>query len=155
MQDCSLCRLSGIKCSGKRDSTSLVFRCYGISIPAGPISTTKSRTAWEGHESNLNIQWFVNNYVVEPANMNNSRGFLDGIQTIISSLPTSDCVRATSIVAMACRGNRHEGSVLTQRATEQYVELLRSFRHGLSAPGAAWSVQTLLTVVLLGLYEVS
>lgn len=99
---------------------------------------------------------FIRNFVVQPSDERNSRGFLHGLQEMIRSAPvSSDLVRAVSAVSIACKGNCDGDLAALTHAAEEYGDILRSFRGMLLRNTTAWSPQILITAVILGLYEVS
>ncbi|GLA51037.1 hypothetical protein AnigIFM63604_007374 [Aspergillus niger] len=99
---------------------------------------------------------FLDQYVVCSRDSRVSRGFLDGLPSLLASgHPSSDLVRAVEIVAWATLGNKISRPDLLARARRQYTGLLCSFQDllhccQLRAP----TVESLVIAILLGLYEI-
>ncbi|GKZ73482.1 hypothetical protein AnigIFM50267_010412 [Aspergillus niger] len=99
---------------------------------------------------------FLDQYVVCSRDSRVSRGFLDGLPSLLASVhPSSDLVRAVEIVAWATLGNKISRPDLLARARRQYTGLLCSFQDllhccQLRAP----TVEALVIAILLGLYEI-
>lgn len=151
-----MCRRTGRQCLGYKDYSSLIFRYFApiashhlLAYPYTSHSVVNI-AKWE------TLDFFVRNFVVQPSDERNSRGFLHGLQEMIRSVPgSSDLVRAVSAVSIACKGNCDGDLAALTHAAEEYGETLRSFRGMLLRNTTVWSPQTLITAVILGLYEVS
>jgi hypothetical protein len=77
-----------------------------------------------------------------------------GLQIMLSHTgPSSTLAQAAKIVALANIGTRLGRSSLVQKARILYSDMLRSFRM-MIANATISSAELLMTVVLLGLYEV-
>jgi hypothetical protein len=90
--------------------------------------------------------------VIEPGL---SRGYLHGLQTMISSAgPSSELAQARTIASLASIGKRLQSTTYVKRAEGSYSFLLRSFRLRISNEAIFTTVESLITAALLGLYEV-
>lgn len=99
---------------------------------------------------------FFDQYVVHTTDLRISRGFLDGLPSLLANAePSSDLVRAVEIVAWATLGNRFSWPDLLLTARKQYITLLRSFQGLLlSCQLHLPTVEALVIAILLGLYEI-
>lgn len=99
---------------------------------------------------------FLAEFVVESHDRKRSRGFLDGMQSLLANVsPDSSLRNAAKIVVLASIGNRTGRESLVKRAQVQYGQLLQDFTASLSQGSVGVSIENLFTAVLLGLYEVS
>ncbi|KAL5084634.1 hypothetical protein Trisim1_012516 [Trichoderma cf. simile WF8] len=153
--NCNICRRTGRQCLGYKDYSSLIFRHFA------PIVSHHLLAYPDTSHSVVNmVKWgtlesFIRNFVVQPSDERNSRGFLHGLQEMIRSAPvSSDLVRAVSAVSIACKGNCDGDLAALTHAAEEYGDILRSFRGMLLRNTTAWSPQILITAVILGLYEI-
>lgn len=98
---------------------------------------------------------FVAEFVVQSVDPESSRGFLDGMQSLLRSVdPQSGLARAAKLVVLASIGNRTGRKSLVQRTERQYGILLREYHGSLSIEADNVSIESLYTAVFLGLYEV-
>lgn len=152
---------------GYKDESELVFRNYGVSTnEAHPgLSGNQSHSSAPAGittEIGIDIQieeyaltTFFHDYCVESADRRLSRGFLDGLRSVILHAgESSDVAVAAKIIALTTAGNRMGRASLIDRANVLYGFLLRSFQVTLSSDVACKTVESLMTAVLLGLYEV-
>ena len=102
------------------------------------------------------VNLFLDQYVVRTTNPRISRGFLDGLPSLLANAePSSDLVQAVEIVAWSSLGNRYSWSDLLVKARKQYVALLQSFQALLlSCQLHSPTVEALVIAILLGLYEI-
>ena len=99
---------------------------------------------------------FIEEYCVEPADPTISRGFLNGLKSLIAYTgETSDVAQAARAVSLVGLGNRTSTPAFRRKAEILYGDLLRSFATTLSNPNTSNSVESLMTAVLMGLLEVS
>lgn len=92
--------------------------------------------------------------MISPAQPSLSRGFLDGLPTLLHAAgPSSDLAGAATILALAAVGNRIGRPSLVYSTAQKYGNLLLSFQASLTRPDVH-KVHLLVTGVLLGLYEV-
>lgn len=99
---------------------------------------------------------FFRNYTAPRADQSLSRGYLDGLQSLLNEAdPESEMVQASTIIALASLGNRRNIKSLLLRARSLYLNLLRSFNNTLSSNSTSKNViHQFTTAILLGLYEV-
>ncbi|KAI2818316.1 hypothetical protein CBS115989_5211 [Aspergillus niger] len=153
-QACSRCLQSGRICLGYRSNDELRFRHYVVPAnkPVQLLFPPQSRIV----TTNDPVGLFLDQYVVCSRDSRVSRGFLDGLPSLLASVhPSSDLVRAVEIVAWATLGNKISRPDLLARARRQYTGLLCSFQDllhccQLRAP----TVESLVIAILLGLYEI-
>ncbi|KAL7655163.1 hypothetical protein ACMYSQ_007123 [Aspergillus niger] len=151
---CSRCLQSGRICLGYRSNDELRFRHYVVPAnkPVQLLFPPQSRIV----TTNDPVGLFLDQYVVCSRDSRVSRGFLDGLPSLLASVhPSSDLVRAVEIVAWATLGNKISRPDLLARARRQYTGLLCSFQDllhccQLRAP----TVEALVIAILLGLYEI-
>ena len=143
-------------CPGYKDEATLLFRHY-----EPPRVTYGSPVCWwvpevpddKLEETALGI--FLAEFVVESRNRQHSRGFLDGMQSLLPKVdPESSLAIAAKVLVLASVANRTGRESLAKRAQQQYGKLLQKFTQSLSQEAAAVSIETLYTAVLLGIYEV-
>lgn len=101
------------------------------------------------------IQAFLYDYCITSTNHTLSRGYLDGLESMLSQAGHN------SSLAMACRAvaNANHGRKLCRprliaRAEDTYQELLRALRIAIEYPDFAETPEALMIAMLLGLYEV-
>ena len=99
---------------------------------------------------------FFDEYCMVSSNRGLSRGYLHGLQTMIAKAGlSSELVQACTIIALANVGKKLGNAMYINRAEGLYSLLLRSFRLSISNEAIFTTVESLITAVLLGLYEVS
>jgi hypothetical protein len=97
----------------------------------------------------------LHDYCLVPEHHLLSRGYLDGLKTLLSDAgPSSDLVQATKVVALASIGTKLNRPGLVHKARIMYLEMLQSLQVMISNAGMARTAESLMTAVLLGLYEV-
>ena len=98
---------------------------------------------------------FFDDYCTVSSNQDLSRGYLHGLQTMISEAgPSSELAQACTIASLASTGNKLGNTTYINRAKSLYSSLLRSFRLRISNEAVFTTVESLITAALLGLYEV-
>lgn len=98
---------------------------------------------------------FFDDYCIVSSNQGLSRGYLHGLQTMISKAgPSSELTQACTITSLADIGNKLRSTTYIERAKGLYSSLLRSFRLRISNEAIFTTVESLITAALLGLYEV-
>jgi len=101
------------------------------------------------------LEIFFDGYCVQSKDRTLSRGFLDGLRSLIVHAGMfSDICQAARLVALATTGNRLCKPHLVDRTKQLYGDLLRSFHSNLLGATASNLVEVLMTAVLLGLFEV-
>lgn len=106
----------------------------------------------DDHLEKIALEVFLEDYSIKSNDQSLSRGFLDGLRQLVTQ--STDVAQACQIVALAGMGNRLGRSGLVQKTKQVYSNLLHSFRINLSKATSADTVKSLVTAVLLGLYEV-
>jgi hypothetical protein len=98
---------------------------------------------------------FLHDYCFVPENDLISRGYLVGLETLLAIAgPSSDLAKATKVVSLASIGTKLNRLELVHKARIMYSEILQSFQVMISKAGMARTAESLMTAVLLGLYEV-
>ncbi|KAL2847843.1 hypothetical protein BJY01DRAFT_163826 [Aspergillus pseudoustus] len=147
---CGRCAKAKKVCLGYRSYEELRFRHYALETPSPP--TSESEQSPDRHA----VASFVDQYVAHSSDSRVSRGFLNGLPSLLANAqPSSHVVLATEVVAWASLGNRLGRPDLLSRARSQYVSLLHSFQAVLqSFQLFVPTVEALVTAILLGLYEI-
>lgn len=172
LQSCLRCIKARRTCSGY-DGTDRQFRLYrGTShtqVTSNPAlescSHPKQSLQWtleEPPESTPDEQMessalasFLYEYCLIPRNRSLSHGYLDGLETLLArARPSSGLAQATNAVALASFGNRLNRPDLVVKSRLIYTGMLNSLQNMVSDTKMARTAEALLTVVLLGLYEV-
>jgi hypothetical protein len=97
----------------------------------------------------------LHDYCLVPEHHLPSRGYLDGLETLLDVTgPSSDLAQATKVVALASIGAKLNRPGLVHKARIMYLEMLQSLQVVISDAGMARTAESLMTAVLLGLYEV-
>lgn len=123
-----------------------------------PGKLQQSDAAKEKYCDSLNdelIDAFLSDFTIESSDRSVSRGFLDGVRSLLTlSGGSSDLASAMRMIALASgRGVRGKQRAQTE-SKAIYVELLKTVREDL-AVAKNLSNQSLVMIVLLGIYEVS
>ncbi|KIX09256.1 uncharacterized protein Z518_00335 [Rhinocladiella mackenziei CBS 650.93] len=153
---CTRCQKANVTCLGYRSEKELIFRrSY-----SGPVSVTALPPAGLPREfrhfqiEECALTAFFHNYVVPPANDFLSRGYLAGLESLlVLAGPEAEISQACKMVAFASLGNRHNIPALLYKSRLLYANLLRSFATTVSIAKSTNVVESFLTAVLLGLYE--
>lgn len=99
---------------------------------------------------------FFSDYCLTPQNRLLSRGYLEGLETLISHpKPTPNLLAATKVVALANIGTRCDRPVLLEKARVMYSDMLHSLQMMISQTTPSNTAELLMISVLLGLYEVN
>jgi hypothetical protein len=142
---------------GYRDESALYFRHYYLPPKVLPTEESPPPNPAEAEESASKsiLAAFVRDFVVESADRKVSRGFLDGMPELLAAAgPLSELGQAVSIVETAVLGNQQGRLDMIDDAARRYCSLLRSFQTTLFRRETHVNIQTLMTALLLGLYEV-
>lgn len=143
------CTKSQRVCFGYRNEENFRFRHYVV-----PCPPAKGRMDVQ-HIGQDALETFLKDYVVAPADSVLSRGFLNGLPSLLVHADTSSILaRAAQLVANANLGNRTSEPNILHEARRQYVSLLCDFHNSLSHIIKEAPIEALATVVLLGLYEI-
>ena len=170
---CNACLKSNRVCIGYEEDSSILFRHHKLaerfsasrtpSIP--PLVPVHERYTSQLHNDMQNLDdsaietvalhVFFRVLCVRSADLSISRGFLHGLQSLIEQHgDSSDLAHAARTVASVTIGNKLRRQNLLRQAEHSYGDLLRSLHYALSESEKANTPQTLMTAVLLGLYEV-
>ncbi|KIW46773.1 uncharacterized protein PV06_02411 [Exophiala oligosperma] len=174
---CERCKQAGLHCSGYKDDADLIFRPYegSYQYQAGSVATSEEQ--YNSSDSTKNpseasdaispdsqydeeqidkhaLQTFFVDYCVSSADRSLSRGYLDGLQTLLFHAgPQSEVSQAAKIVALANLGKKSNSPSLLERTRLLYSRLLHSFQRTISNPSTSSTIESFMTAVLLGLYE--
>ncbi|KAK9481539.1 hypothetical protein V1527DRAFT_486508 [Lipomyces starkeyi] len=109
---------------------------------------------WAEIES-LAVQTFISDYCISSSDRTVSRGYLNGLESLIEKAGSeSSIAKSCKIISLANLGKKAASPMLLQKAETLYFDLLPSFRWTISSEGKSATIHSLLTAVLLGLYEV-
>ncbi|RDW59099.1 hypothetical protein BP5796_12023 [Coleophoma crateriformis] len=126
-----------------QQSASLLHHSTHIDVHEWPAIKHNARSA------------FFNDYCITSKDQTLSRGYLNGLETMITKAgPTSEVAKACTIIALASLGKKVGDPMFLHAAENLHSLLLRSFRLSISNETASASVESLITAVLLGLYEI-
>jgi hypothetical protein len=101
------------------------------------------------------IATFFDDYAVVSADHTVSRGFLDGLKLLIQNAgESSDITQAMRIVALAGAANRTGHMSLLHRSRLIYGQLLGSLHRTFPGLLKHSTMESLMTIALLGIYEV-
>ena len=179
MQACDRCVKSGKICLGYDQDPGFVFRHYGVpgetviingvsyrpdqypmlspSLPPTPTAQVTSGYAslTDAEIEARAIHYFFDQYCIESRDRSVSRGFLDGFPRLIAATgPDSDLAQAAKLVILTSMGNRIPRPAALERTRQSYANLLARFSMTLADPATAGTTVSLMTAVLLGIYEV-
>lgn len=101
----------------------------------------------------LSVKHFLENYVIQPSGP--SPGFLDYAPAVLesSSGDISPVQAAVQAVGLASLARTLKDPSLVQEAQANYVDAIQKIRVALVCPGASNQDATILTILVLGLYE--
>jgi hypothetical protein len=109
---------------------------------------------WPEIESSA-FQTFISDYCISSSNRKVSRGYLNGLESLIEKAGPWSCIaKSCKIISLANPGKKTASPVLLQKAETLYFDLLPSFRTTTNE-GKSTTIHSLMIAVLLGLYEVS
>jgi Fungal specific transcription factor domain len=102
------------------------------------------------------LDYFVYHYVSVPRNTKIMGSYLECVLPLLTdSKPDSHLSEAVLSVAFAAFGRRHNNKVLVFKAREKYMKALKLTSSAVQNMVEARKNQTLLAILLLGLFEVS
>lgn len=142
-------------CPGYGEDT-LIFRHYH---PYQNQSTLKD-FGWSPTTTELldgaALDIFLDRFVVLSSDRTQSRGFLDGFDTLlVRAAPNSTLASAAKAITLGALAKSTGRAELLETVYMRHGELLKSFNASLSQEGSSISIDNFFTAVLLGLYEVS
>ncbi|MCJ1390674.1 hypothetical protein MMC18_003535 [Xylographa bjoerkii] len=109
---------------------------------------------WPEIESSA-FQTFISDYCISSSNRTVSRGYLNGLETLIEKAgPWSSIAKSCKVISLANLGKKAASPMLLQKAETLYFDLLPSFRWTISNEDKSTTIHSLITAVLLGLYEI-
>ena len=172
MKSCRRCIEAHRTCLGYQDESDLIFRRHKEGLAgsysqsalevfdkAPRICQAPAEIAWQDLGSALSkpvaLTAFLKDYSVTPKDRAISRGYLDGVERLLEAAePTSDIVQASQVMALVSLGKRLDKPSLVHKARLLYTKILGSFRKSLLNEHTARTIESLVTIVLLGVYEV-
>lgn len=176
-QVCNRCVKAKRTCRGYKDESDIIFRHHRRDLNAQsdhsdahdandscpsrrkiPSSNVAHYTTADWHDAALEREareLFLKDYSVISSDRTLSRGYLDGLrQLLVYTGSSSEVSRAVTIVSLASYGNKHQRPEICAEAKFLYFQLLQSFQKTISNVATFNIVESLVTAVLLGLYEV-
>lgn len=176
-QVCNRCVKAKRTCGGYKDESDIIFRHHRHDLyrdhsdtreaheiesehsrRKNPLSKVAHYTSADWHDAALEREareLFLNDYSVISSDRSLSRGYLDGLrQLLVYTGSSSEVSRAVTIVSLASYGNKHHRPEICAEAKFLYFQLLQSFQKTISNVATFNIVESLVTAVLLGLYEV-
>jgi len=154
IQSCLRCTRAGRTCPGYTLDSDLIFR--NISAEQNPRPRIKANLVnFESDQiEEIAFRTFITDYCVSSTNPTVSRGYLNSLENLIEKAgPASDIAQSCNIIALANLGKKRASHNLMKKAQMLYLGFLPSFR--LTIANEVTSVESLITAVLLGLYEVN
>jgi hypothetical protein len=104
----------------------------------------------------LAFQTFVSDYCIPSIYPSISRGYLNSLESLVERAgPASIIAQSCKIISLATLGKKSVSPMILQKAENLYFDLLPSFRSTISNEGESTTIQSFVTAVLLGLYQVS
>lgn len=101
------------------------------------------------------LQAFFYDYCITSTNHTISRGYLDGLESLMLQLGVdSDLARACKAVAYASHGIKLDRPRLIKEGEKVYQDLLGNLARSIEKPGFTDTTESLMIAMLLGLYEV-
>ncbi|KFY44171.1 hypothetical protein V495_03599 [Pseudogymnoascus sp. VKM F-4514 (FW-929)] len=174
---CLRCLTSSRTCGGYNDDSSLIFRSQEsqggnlISLQSTPRKCSlpvripcpetgilpEDKHPKEFSQEEVDkwiIEAFLYDYCVTSTNRELSRGYLDGLEAMLSQAGhDSTLAMACRAVANANHGRKLDRPRLTAKAAVAYQDLLGSLAIAMQNPEFAETPEALMIAMLLGLYE--
>ena len=114
------------------------------------------RAALTQQTEQLALGYFFNKFVLLPRHSDAARGFIEVLPLLyMNAFPNSALSSATMAISLAAYANDPTRKVLFQQSKAKYGEALVRMNEALQDPVAVRKDETLMTVLLLGLLEVS
>ncbi|KAK5945487.1 hypothetical protein PMZ80_002692 [Knufia obscura] len=176
---CTRCSKSRKQCSYEHESgTDLIFRNFAakLSLQVEPPLDDRSNsiltaathpaishigTALDNGfinpalNKNVLLEDFLHGFCIKSKDHNLSRGYLDGLPRLLEHGNTNTNVsKAANAAALGFAGMRYQRRDLLVEAEKAYASLLRSFRKTIVEIEDSTRIDTFMTTVLLGLYEI-
>ena len=103
----------------------------------------------------LALRAFVYDYCINSINLNLSKGYLNGLESMLHSLGwQSDVAKACKVVAFANHGIAKCRPGLSRKAGVLYHDLLGTLAEAIQDPANGNTTESLTIAMLLGFYEV-
>ena len=133
-----------------------VTRCSRIKSAVSPdVGTSKNDDGDQAFDRGVLLNDFLQGFCVISKDHSLSRGYLDGLPDLLERADLSTNVaKAAYAAALGCAGMRHQRRYILIEAEKVYGSLLRSFRKAIVEVEESTRIETFMTTVLLGLYEV-
>ncbi|KAK5064980.1 hypothetical protein LTR84_000815 [Exophiala bonariae] len=126
-------------------------KCADISLLSQPSS---DRLDQKVDIDQLAITICVEEYTAISQDLSVSRGYLSSLRAMILMLgPGSIIAESARLVGLVTLGNKLQRPDIVRRASVLYPYILRSFQLAISKTPSSSTVESLTTIVLLGLYE--
>ncbi|UPK92701.1 hypothetical protein LCI18_003636 [Fusarium solani-melongenae] len=151
---CQRCLKSRRVCPGYKDDGMLVFRHYQPVDNPSPLQLDRWSPTTDVLLEEVALDIFLDGFVVQSQDRRQSRGFLDGMHSLLAdAAPACTLISAVRVITLASIANRTRWHSLLETAQKQYGQLLIDFTTSLSREQTRISSKDFLTAVLLGLYE--
>ncbi|RSM04923.1 hypothetical protein CDV31_009803 [Fusarium ambrosium] len=152
---CKRCLKSRRVCPGYKDDGMLVFRHYQPLDYPNTLQLDKWSPTTDILLEEVALDIFLDSVVVQSHDRGQSRGFLDGMHSLLANAaPTCTLISAARVIVLASIANRTRRHSLLATAQRRYGQLLVDFTTSLSRANSHISSGHFLTAVLLGLYEI-
>ncbi|KAJ3460481.1 hypothetical protein MRS44_011348 [Fusarium solani] len=152
---CQRCLKSRRVCPGYKDDGMLVFRHYHPVDNPSALQFDRWSPRTDVLLEEVAIDIFLDSFVVPSHDRRQSRGFLDGMHSLLANAaPTCTLISAARVIALASIANRNRWHSLLETTQKRYGQLLMNFTSSLSREKTGISFKYFLTAVLLGLYEI-
>lgn len=159
-QKCSRCLRARRKCTGYKDDFDVNLRNETHVV----VQRMRAREAYsQRFYSQLGVPyeqqavaWFLDNFVLDTSDTRYSKGFLAGLLPLIGTAK-SDSLLFDTIDAVALRflATSAVNSSIAMRAAHSYLRALNHLQMMLDHEVHCVSTETMISVYLMGLYEVS
>lgn len=165
-KSCNRCLKAGFTCSGYRERQGGIFQHSSASRLAYLSNQSKALEAVElpnrlpqdfpdVHIETCALNAFFQHFTDVSRDPTVSRGYLDGLEDLVRRAnPDAHVHQACKVMALACLGSRLNISALLVQARSLYIQLLHPFSKSLLEISTQDVMESLVTAVLLGLYEV-
>ncbi|KAI1618997.1 hypothetical protein EDD37DRAFT_294274 [Exophiala viscosa] len=156
---CSRCEKAGRKCTGYKNDFDINLRnethVVARRVRARETYFQRLQTSLPVPAEQQAIALFFENFVLEPSDSRYSRGFLAGLAPLLRTARPDSVLSSTVEAVGLCFLERSVGSNLTaSRAGPSYVRCLNILRTTLLHEEDSVSTETMISVYLMGLYEI-
>lgn len=102
------------------------------------------------------VALFLENFVLEPSQTNYSRGYLAGLLSLLrAAKPNSLISSSIEAVSLCFLATSTANESIASKATHSYLRSLNRLQRVLAQSVVSVSTETMMSVYLMGLYEVS